>query len=148
MPVDLEHDEARLAAELRKYFAKNGILKLRTLIAHRKNLLIPAGVARMSYETAEKQINEIALSGIVTSITDLVTEKHVALIKLLNQEEILWTMLKQAIREKDARQIERLRIGIDALLDKELRLVPTDARAQAVLVQMTPRQMEKLVGLR
>ncbi len=147
MPVDLETDEARLGLELSKYFAKRAIPKLRALIFQRKEMLLPAGVITLSYPVAEKQINEQALSGIVLSITDLITENHVALIKLLNLEEMFWTKLKEAIRDRDVKQIKRLVIGIDSILDKELRLVPADPRAQAVLVKMTPAQMEKIVRL-
>ncbi len=147
MPVDLETDEARLGLELSKYFAKRAIPKLRALIFQRKEMLLPSGVTTLSFVAAENQINERALSNIVYSINELITEKHVALIKLLNMEEIFWTKLKEAIKERNAREIRRLVIGIDSILNNELKLVPDTAHAQAELVQMTPKQMEKMVGL-
>ncbi len=153
MPVDieteLEADIAKLDLALKKYFVQGArtIPVLVGLIAQRKKLILPAGIARLSYNAAVKQIENIALDGIVRSL-ELITENHVALIKLLNMEELLWTNLKEAIKEKDQKEIKRLVVGIDSILDNEMKLVPTEARAQATLVQMTTAQMEKIARLR
>ena len=95
----------------REYFANNTIP---SMLAGKKK---PAS----SYKT---KIDNVALDLIVKSL-DRVTEKHVPLIKLLNQEEAAWTNLKVTIVEGDKvaigallKQVQNIIKSVKALLEK------------------------------
>lgn len=142
-----------LDIDLTQYFTKSvkSINKLRDFVAQRKEFLqqtIPASIKTMTAAVVKKQIDANPLDSIVRSINDHVTENHVALIKLLNMEELLWTELKNAVEAGDKKDIGRILTGIDAVLDNELRLIPATAQLQAVFLKMTPEQMERAARLK
>ncbi len=135
---------------LAEYFPKGArsISRLRALIAQRKELLLPSGIVRLTPKVAITQIDTVALAGIVESITDHTTEKHVALIKILNMEEMFWTALKEAFAKNNIKEINRCIIGLNSIIDNELRIIPADAKSQVAFLKMTPVEMEKAAKLR
>jgi hypothetical protein len=135
---------------LAEYFPKGvaSIKQLIALIIKRKELLLPTGIMSYTPDVAIKQINEVAFIRIDNSINKYLTEKHVVLIKMLLMEEAVWARLKQALADNNPKEINRCIVGLNSILDNELRLIPANANAQVAFVKMTREEMEKAAKLR
>jgi hypothetical protein len=135
---------------LAEYFPKGAasINQLIALIVKRKELLLPSGIVSFTPDVAIKQINEVAFICIDDSINKHATKNHVVLIKMLLMEEAFWARLKQALANNDQKEINRCIIGLNSILDNELRIIPVNAKAQMAFLKMTPEEMAKAAKLR
>lgn len=137
-----------LETELKNFFTKGAasIKNLNEFHETRDSLLNSIAKSWKIKESAIPLAN--AADALALKSLDDVTENHPVLIKLLTSETTAWAKLKSALADQDADAIKGWISLLTKLLDREQKLMPPTADAQAVFVKMTAAQMERVAAVR
>lgn len=132
-----------LDVELKQYFTK-GAKSIKTLLEYHDTRVAMLKAIAKTWASADV-IGMIAPCIALTqkSHNDEVADGHTALIEVLNQELTAWSKLQSEIEKQNADAVKGFVKLLEAILKRELRLMPATADAQAVFVKMTPAQMKR-----